>query len=268
LGRDATFNYGHTLGGVGMAYAFSDGELVLGAGLSGSTAELRLDSIVDEEVVAQEGVSLAEASLLGGVGVLFAPKEQRYRLGCTLRWPVELNQANASRLARVDHVETLELGNWQTPRAILVGGSFAMGFSYLFGPKPANATPTYGERPPPAGDADRRYVLVTADLEITGSVDDDAIGVLSYLADQPLSSGRGTAVSVRAGAESEVLPNRLRVRGGAYFEPSRFESAVGRPHLVAGADVRITVFWDWSLSAVADVAPGYRNWSLGMGFWH
>lgn len=266
-GRDAVLEYDHDYGGLGMAYAFADGELVLGMVLGGSNAHIKAPP---KETGQEAGgsVSMADGSLLSSFGVLFAPAGQRYRLGCTLRMPGEMTQARAAQLDDVPHEETKSLAGWQTPRAVLVGGAFALGFSYMFGPHPTNITPGYGEAKRPVRSRARRYVLVSTDLEITGGVDGDAVGVQGYLAGTPGPAGQSTVVSVRVGVESELLANRLRLRGGSYFEPSRFEGSAGRLHAVAGGDVRVTLIWDWSISAVADVATGYNNWSLSLGFWH
>ncbi len=72
---------------------------------------------------------------------------------------------------------------------------------------------------------------------------------------------------MRAGAESEIMPNRLTVRGGSYLEPSRFKRWP-RLHLTGGADVRVTVYWDWRITLAVDFASAYRNTAIGLGFWH
>ena len=264
----SSFEYDLQFGGLGMAYALSDGELVIGVTLSGSQAHLRHVETRDKHSKTVDSVYMADSSLIDSVGVLFAPAGQRYRLGCSLRTSSELTQAGANRDAGGELVDKEQIAGRDTPRAVLQGSAFALGFSYVFGPRPTNITPTYGENPKVTRSSARRYVLVSADLEILGGVDHDAVGVLGYMADEMVPSGRSTVVSVRAGVESEFLPNRLRLRGGSYFEPSRFEGSAGRLHGVAGGDVRLSLIWDWSISAVIDVAENYYNSSLSIGFWH
>ena len=87
---------------------------------------------------------------------------------------------------------------------------------------------------------------------------------------------RSVTASVRLGVEIEPWPDRLKLRGGGYFEPSRFEGVAGRMHATAGLDVRLFE-WDlfglvpgtaWRLSLVGDVARRYVDWGIGIGFWH
>jgi hypothetical protein len=70
------------------------------------------------------------------------------------------------------------------------------------------------------------------------------------------------------GVESEVLPNRIALRAGTYFEPSRYQTSAGRLHMTGGADLRVDVGLAWKLSVVFDVAPGWVNTSAGLGLWH
>ena len=44
------------------------------------------------------------------------------------------------------------------------------------------------------------------------------------------------------GASFEALPGRLRVRGGGYWEPGRFEGVGGRGHATFGLDLRVLEF--------------------------
>ncbi len=121
----------------------------------------------------------------------------------------------------------------------------------------------------------RRYVLLTGELVVTGPTR-DGVGIEGYLRGQADASGRSVTASVRLGVEIEPWPDRLKLRGGGYFEPSRFEGVAGRMHATAGLDVRLFE-WDlfglvpgtaWRLSLVGDVARRYVDWGIGIGFWH
>jgi hypothetical protein len=69
------------------------------------------------------------------------------------------------------------------------------------------------------------------------------------------------------------------VRGGTYWEPSRFRDADGdairgRLHLTLGLDIRVWQFGLWGdhhrvrVSLTSDGARGYGNGGASIGFWH
>jgi hypothetical protein len=121
----------------------------------------------------------------------------------------------------------------------------------------------------------RRYVLVTGEVVVTGATR-DGIGLEGYLWGRPDPAGRNVTTSVRLGVELEPWFERLKLRAGGYFEPSRFAGVAGRMHATAGIDVRLGA-WDlfglapdtsWRVSLVADVARRYFDWGVGIGVWH
>jgi hypothetical protein len=79
---------------------------------------------------------------------------------------------------------------------------------------------------------------------------------------------------LRTGAEYEWIPGRLRVRGGAYWEPGRFEGVAGRGHATLGFDLRLFGFsflgdrYRLRFSSAADGAARYANVLFSLGFWH
>lgn len=124
---------------------------------------------------------------------------------------------------------------------------------------------------------DERYLLLAADIKITGSVP-DGHGIEAFSRNQLQVSGDRAVVSVRGGAEYEWVPGWLRVRGGSYYEPGRFRDPAGRRlrgrlHLTAGLDLRFWQFqvFSWRyrlrLSLTADLAERYTNGGLSVGFW-
>jgi hypothetical protein len=76
-------------------------------------------------------------------------------------------------------------------------------------------------------------------------------------------------VGVRFGVESEILQNRMKVRGGSYLEPSRFQRSYYRPHGTLGFDVRLFDLWRWSFrgTATVDLAPRFFDWGAAIGIW-
>jgi hypothetical protein len=74
------------------------------------------------------------------------------------------------------------------------------------------------------------------------------------------------ALEPRIGLEHETLPGRLRLRAGAYLEPSAYASVSPRIHGTGGLEVRLFhALQDWSLSASFDVARLYYNFGLSLG---
>ena len=104
-------------------------------------------------------------------------------------------------------------------------------------------------------------------MVVTGS-SPNAIGVRSFLAKSHQPTGEHLSLSLRFGMEWEAIDNLLVVRGGSYYEPSRFENMGGRIHGTAGFDVRLPALWDWRIGFSMDAANDYVNAGLGVGFWH
>jgi hypothetical protein len=138
--------------------------------------------------------------------------------------------------------------------------------------------PTAWNRPVRGDWRDERYVLLAADLVVTGRVR-DGFGIEAFVDRQLQRSGRDLGVSPRAGVEYEWVPGRLRVRGGSYWEPSRFRDEAGDPipgrlHVTSGLDVRVWSFCLWReryrlrLSLTSDGARHYGNGGVSIGLWH
>ena len=124
----------------------------------------------------------------------------------------------------------------------------------------------------------RFYVLLSASVLITGPVR-NAVGVESFLQRRVNRSGEQVSLSPRLGVESEVIPHWLRLRGGSYLEPTRFQtsSAAARLHGTFGLDVRLfpwTVFGlfeegtSWRAGGVVDGSQRYLGWGATIGVWH
>jgi hypothetical protein len=124
--------------------------------------------------------------------------------------------------------------------------------------------------------SERLYLLLSASLVVSGHVR-DAVGVESFLDQSINRSGTKMVYSPRFGAESEIWEDRLKARGGAYLEPTRFVTSEARLHGTLGADLRLfhwNVFglWPddfmWQLGASLDVAPRYLTWGLSVSGWY
>jgi hypothetical protein len=122
----------------------------------------------------------------------------------------------------------------------------------------------------------RRYVLLSSSLVVTGS-SANAVGVESFIQRVVDRSGESVVFSPRFGAESEIIPNWVKVRAGTYGEPTRVRGASARWHGTFGFDVKLlrwSVFGlfrddtEWRLSVSLDAAPRYLSSGLSIGNWH
>lgn len=121
----------------------------------------------------------------------------------------------------------------------------------------------------------RERVLLLASLLVTGP-SDQAVALEGFIDQRRDLVGRTLSFSPRFAAESEPVPNLLRIRAGVYLEPSRFKDGTMRQHFTFGGDLRI---FSWDLfglvpyttlrvSAFLDLAPRYENFGFGLGVWH
>lgn len=250
--------------GLGLAYAFADGQWVAGLILGTSNA-----AMANSQTRQSLQMSDAFFSLPDTWGLLWAPQDRPWRLGATLKLPVVMTQENA---ASFSGAFSESLGKLVVPGSVTLPWSFGVGgATMVWGERPMNVRPGYGQIPLPSGalasdKVPRRYLLVTADLVLTGPTS-DGIGVQGWLAQEVQRAGMSPTLSLRGGAEGEVLPGWLVLRAGSYVEPSRFAGRVGRIHATGGFDVKIPVYFDWQLTVVADVASGYQNLAFGLGMW-
>jgi hypothetical protein len=128
------------------------------------------------------------------------------------------------------------------------------------------------EPEPKKGKADEFFITISAEVVASGPVD-DAIGLDGFIEQKMEQSGEEISWSARIGAEAEIIPGWARLRGGCYWEPSRFEDHSGRIHGTFGLEVRlieISFLGDYVLkfSSAVDFAQNYSNVSLSIGFWH
>ncbi|HWO14915.1 MAG TPA: hypothetical protein VNN80_35675 [Polyangiaceae bacterium] len=122
----------------------------------------------------------------------------------------------------------------------------------------------------------RRYLLISTSLLISGKLE-DAIGVENMVSQVVQRSGRHTVFSPRLGLEGAVLPELLKLRGGSYIEPTRFETSTARVHGTFGMDIRL-VNWNvfglwpdnyvWRVGLGGDVSRRYFSWGITIGGWY
>lgn len=124
----------------------------------------------------------------------------------------------------------------------------------------------------------RFFVLVTTSLMISGTVH-NAVGIESMLDRTVQRSGERLSFSPHLGVETELWPNWLKIRGGTYLEPSRFESNEkgSRLHATFGFDQKVFA-WDvfgawppdaeWRVGGSIDASRSYLAWGISVGMWH
>lgn len=119
---------------------------------------------------------------------------------------------------------------------------------------------------------DERSVTVAVDLLATGE-SPNSYGLQAFGEHELERSGAHVSWSPRAGVEYEWLPGRLRVRGGTYWEPGRFDGVSGRIHGTFGIEARALEFQAWGrrrgrITLTGDLAENYSNLGVSIGFWH
>ncbi len=238
--------------------------MVLGAGLRLAVLNARALDGQGEELTLLMGGSFEG-------GLLWRPPGERWRLGAVLRLPTRGTREEAAESDERTGPVPEQIGDRHLPGRLLAPWELAVGVSWMFGPfgPSYNSVREAVRVPVPGG-----RLLVTADVVIAGAVQHDtpgrATGMSGFSEQVLVRAKEEPSLSLRAGAEHDLFPTRLRVRGGAYVEPARFEGVDARPHLTGGLDLRLleVLGYDWRLSWVFDVAPRYSNTALSVGLWH
>lgn len=229
----------HGLVAVGLARAFGGGQAVVGA-----LGQLHYATITSgTEPVFGRSIGVGASGPGLALGWAVAPQGWPLRVGGRARAP-----ARAVATRQEDDLDV----RWPAQGAL--------GVAWCTLP---NAPATYGDGAAPHREG--RYLLVAADLEVTGPSEGADIPAL---ADPALPVGAATTVSVQIGTEAEVIARRLTLRAGGYNEPGRHEPA--RLHGTAGAAVFVG---EWPrgngirLSAGVDLADGWSRVAVGIGAW-
>lgn len=256
-----------------IAYGFFDGQLLLGAG----------PRFVG---LSFERSGRGPLSAAGGgyeAGFIVKPIGQQFRLGASVKSPLYAEVPDDEGEATSVHV----------PWEIALGAAYQLGTPRLnprfvtardvVERRNAGRPATRAELKKAADElfaqyqrADRFYVLMSAELAFVQGMRGHA-GFEQYWSEGAIQPVAGVMLSPRLGAESEVVPHILRVRGGSYYESPLVGGVVGRIHGTGGLDVRLfewSVFglldhFDyWRLSVAADVASDYLSTAVSVGLWH
>lgn len=193
------------------------------------------------------------------VGATWVPRGERFRAALALESRI------LGATIETQTCDPMNCDGYILPEAIESPGRVILGLAYRHAETPWN-------QQVPKKFRDERSVTVAADIVVTGS-STDGHGLEAFGMQQLQRTGRHITFSPRLGAEAELLPGRLRVRGGTYWEPGRFDDVAGRVHATFGFEVRALEFKLWGLrrgklGAIVDVARRYRNLGLSIGFWH
>lgn len=122
----------------------------------------------------------------------------------------------------------------------------------------------------------RFYFQLSGAMLVSGPLD-QAVGVESLVSQTVNRSGQRTVGSPRIGVESGGFLPWLRVRGGSYLEPTRFDGSTARVHATAGFDIKL-VKWNvfgawpddylWRLGVGGDVSRQYYTWGFTIAGWY
>ena len=224
-------------------------DIAVGVGIQNATFQVRSDT----------GAQLFQINGTGLIsGITYVPRRRNLRIAGALESHILGADVNAS-------CDPEDCMGFILPSRVVSAARLVAGVAYRWAATDWNQLVGGKFR-------DERSLTVTGDVLITGPAD-DAYGIEAFGMQQLQRSGRRAAVSVRAGAEYEAMPGRLRVRGGSYWEPARFDDQRGRIHLTLGAELRVFEVHVWGrrrgrLSFTGDVAERYRNVAVSIGFWH
>jgi len=258
----ATLTVSSTDVSLALGYAFAREELLLAAELAGVGGEVALDGPSGKASRTYRGFQPR-------AGLLWRPRGATWRLGL---------RAVPQAVARPGGAQGPP--GLVTPRLVVFPWSLSLGAAAWHGPNARLynqlAPVAYREDPElgpplPYQAADGQPILISAQLDLVGpaagSVNPGSfLGQLSGA--EAIRSGRRVSPALRAGAEWEAWPRWLVLRVGGYLEPTRVHDGA-RLHGTAGFDVRVPA-WITSLRAglAADLAPGFRNIGLSLGFWY
>jgi hypothetical protein len=237
---------------VALARSFDGRRLTVGAAVRLGTLEIETAEDDPRQLFSLTGSGLE-------VGAVWQPPVESWRVGGSLSLPVSADNVDTAAC------DPMNCEGYILPERAEVPWQVAVGAAFRQARTPWNQLMAGPFR-------DEKVVLVAADLVMTGPVA-DGYGLEAFGRRQWQRSGRHTSFSGRVGAELEVVPGRLRLRGGTYWEPGRFVGVGGRPHLTAGVELGFFDFHFFGrrrlrLSVTGDMARRYGNAGLSVGFWH
>jgi hypothetical protein len=192
-------------------------------------------------------------------GATYIPRWQSYRLGVS--GTSKITGGNVT----VTNCDPQNCDGYVLPDSVRVPWRVAVGGAYRWAESEWNQVVGGDFRDEPS-------LTVAADVVVSGA-SSDAYGLDAFSQMQFERSGSHVVYSLRGGAEYEWLPGRLRVRGGSYWEPGRFDGVPGRVHGTFGIEVRALEFELWGrrrgrITLTGDLASRYDNVGISIGFWH
>ncbi|HPH65698.1 MAG TPA: hypothetical protein PLF40_08135 [Kofleriaceae bacterium] len=210
-------------------------------------------------------INAADAKLFGistvsaSAGATWLPSAQSYRVAGSLTVGRTNNQVT------VGNCDPLNCEGYILPDRIAVPWRLSLGAAYRLAATGWNKKVATTFR-------DERSILLSTELVATAPTP-HGFGIEAFGQGGLQPSGRNVAWSPRLGAEYEILPARLRLRAGTYWEPSRFADAHGRIHITSGLELALFSFHAWGprrirLTLTSDIARNYRNGGISVGFWH
>ena len=212
------------------------------------------------QIAPPSGSALFRISGIGLVaGATWLPHGESFRVAAALDGPIDGGEVQPSSCDPDNCMGYILPARARTPVRLVAGAAYRW-------------APTAWNQQVQTAFRDERSLTLAADVVVTGATASGA-GVEAFGMHELQPSGRHTVVGVRGGAALEFLPGRLRLRGGSYWEPGRFDGVGGRAHATFGIDVRVLAFQLFGerrgrISLTGDVADRYRNIVFSIGFWH
>ena len=228
-------------------------DLAVGGGIQDATFAIAPDSGNGGNLFSISGIGLI-------AGATWLPRGESFRVAAALDGAIDGGEVQPGTCSDPGNCEGYILPDRvRAPWRIVTGAAYRL-------------APTAWNQQVQTPFRDERALIVAADLVVTGATE-NGYGIEAFSAHELQPSGRNTVLSARGGGSFEALPGRLRLRGGAYWEPGRFDGVGGRGHGTFGLDLRVFEFRLFGLrrgriSFTGDVARRYRNVVIDIGFWH
>ena len=228
-------------------------DLAVGGGIQSATFQIAPDSGTGGKLFSISGYGLI-------AGATWLPRDESFRVAAALDGAIDGGVVEPGTCSDPNDCQGYILPDRvRAPWRIVAGAAYRL-------------APTTWNQQVQTPFRDERALIVAADLVVTGATE-NGYGIEAFSAHELQPSGRNTVLSARGGGSFEALPGRLRLRGGAYWEPGRFDGVGGRGHGTFGLDLRVFEFPLFGLrrgriSLTGDVAHRYRNIVIDIGFWH
>jgi hypothetical protein len=238
-----------------LAHFFEGPDISIGIGVQAAVFNMQVDC---------EGPQCGDLFTVGGYGVqlgmTWIPHFQSFRVGAVLSDGISNDDIAGGSCTDPNSCEGYIL-----PEKIAVPATVNAGIAYRFGPSPWN------EQVPTAF-RDEMSLTLEFDVLTNASVA-NAYGLDAFAVGYLERSDEHYGVSPRGGFEWEMVPGRFRLRGGTYWEPSRFDGVDGRVHGTFGLELRVFEVNVWGLrrgriTLTGDLARDYSNLGISIGLWH